>query len=95
LDSVRLNSDRGLLALEREMRNVKLRGRGNELADYDIVMGKLQHWAHRLFPSYTFDDCLDKLEKLGTKKVVNVSMHTYKYFKLILNIFCTLSLRRH
>lgn len=72
LDAARLGSARGLLALEAEMRGVKLQGRGHELADLDVVMGRLQHWAHRLFPSYTFDDCLDKLEKLGSKKTVAV-----------------------
>ncbi|KAF4520750.1 hypothetical protein B566_EDAN007379 [Ephemera danica] len=74
LDPERLNGPRGLLTLEAEMRTLKLRGRGHELEDLDLVLGRLQHWAHRLFPSYTFDDCLEKLEKLGSKKTVNVQL---------------------
>ncbi|XP_059474989.1 TIMELESS-interacting protein [Neocloeon triangulifer] len=74
LDPQRLMGPRGLLALEAEMKGVKLKGRGHEFDDLDLVMSKMQHWAHRLFPSYTFDDCLEKLEKLGSKKNVMVEM---------------------
>ncbi|XP_065341429.1 TIMELESS-interacting protein [Cloeon dipterum] len=76
LDPQRLMGPRGLLALEAEMKDVKLKGRGHELQDLELVLGKMQHWAHRLFPSYTFDDCLDKMEKLGSKK--NVMVHLKK-----------------
>jgi TIMELESS-interacting protein len=74
LDPVRLMGPRGILALQAELKDVKLKGRGGELQDLELIMGRLQHWAHRLFPSYTFDDCLEKLEKLGAKKNVMVSM---------------------
>lgn len=73
LDPARLMGPRGILALQSELKGVKLKGRGSEMQDLELIMGRLQHWAHRLFPSYTFDDCLDKLEKLGTKKNVMVS----------------------
>ena len=38
--------------------------------DLDRVMKRLEHWGHRLFPKLDFDDFLERLEKLGTKKKV-------------------------
>ena len=35
-------------------------------------MGMLEHWAHRLFPKATFDDFIERLEKLGSKKALQV-----------------------
>jgi TIMELESS-interacting protein len=35
-------------------------------------MRYLEHWAHRLFPMMPFDEVLERIEKLGTKKEVQV-----------------------
>jgi len=78
LDPVRLMGPRGLLALQAETKDIKMKGKNHELQDLDLLMGRMQHWAHRLFPSYTFDDCLEKLEKLGSKKNVMVPYFTTK-----------------
>ena len=32
------------------------------------MMSTLEHWAHRLFPKASFDDFIERLEKLGSKK---------------------------
>lgn len=47
-------------------------GKGCEREDLAMVMKKLEHWAHRLYPKFQFDDCLDKIAALGKKKEVSV-----------------------
>lgn len=37
-------------------------------------MRYLEHWAHRLFPMMPFDEVLERIEKLGTKKEVQVRL---------------------
>jgi Replication Fork Protection Component Swi3 len=39
------------------------------------MMSKLEHWAHRLFPKLSFDDFVERLEKLGGKKEIQVILH--------------------
>ncbi|GLH16521.1 Protein TIPIN homolog [Gryllus bimaculatus] len=72
LDAERLKGSRGLTALENIFKNYKFCGKGYEKKDLDQIMKRLEHWAHRLFPKYEFDDCLEKMESLGHKKPVMV-----------------------
>ncbi|KRT84103.1 hypothetical protein AMK59_813, partial [Oryctes borbonicus] len=44
----------------------------HEEEDLRMIMKTYEYWCHRLFPKFSFDDCLAKLEKLGTKKDVQV-----------------------
>ncbi len=37
------------------------------------MMGMLEHWAHRLFPPMPFDEFIERLEKLGSKREVQVA----------------------
>lgn len=69
----RLKGPRGIGILESFFEDIKLKGKGHEKEDLDVVMGRLQHWVHRLFPRFKFDDCLDKIEKLGRKKPIQVN----------------------
>lgn len=36
-------------------------------------MQTLEHWAHRLFPKMTFGEVLERTERLGAKKEVQVT----------------------
>lgn len=47
-----------------------LKGKGHEVQDLDRVMFCMEHWAHRLFPKLNFADFLEKVETLGSKKVM-------------------------
>jgi len=38
--------------------------------DLKLLMSKLEHWAHRLFPKMSFDDFIERLERLGSKKEI-------------------------
>lgn len=54
--------------------NIQLKGKGHESEDLNAVINRLEQWTHRLFPRYTFDDAIDKLEKLGKKNEVKVML---------------------
>nr|CAG4652060.1 EOG090X0AVC [Triops cancriformis] len=70
LDADRLCGKRGLTAVLDTFKDVKLKGKHHELEDVELVMKRLEHWGHRLFPKLPFDDLLNKVEKLGSKKPV-------------------------
>lgn len=72
LDADRLKSERGLVALIGMNEKISLKGPGHEAEDLDKVMFALEHWGHRLFPKLAFDDLIEKLEQLGSKKQVSV-----------------------
>ena len=76
---------RGILALHAAFKDIKLKGKGYEKDNLDLVMKKLDHWAHRLFPKLPFDDCIERVEKLGSKKPVQVHK-----FSLIILFIATL-----
>lgn len=68
----RLKGPRGLMILESWFSDMKFKGKGHEKEDLDALMCRLELWTHRLFPKFTFDDCLNRIEKLGHKKPVMV-----------------------
>lgn len=79
LNVERLKSDRGIHTLENYFKNMKFRGKGNERDDLNAVMKHLEHWAHRLYPNYTFDDFVAQVEKLGRKKELQTHMYRYRH----------------
>ncbi|KAM6979593.1 TIMELESS-interacting protein [Aplochiton taeniatus] len=74
LDSQRLTSEKGLPALRHMFDNVKFKGKGHEVEDLNVLMQKMENWAHRLYPKLQFEDFVDKLETLGTKKEVQTCL---------------------
>nr|CAD7454635.1 unnamed protein product [Timema tahoe] len=68
LNAERLKGPRGIATLENVFKDFKFQGKGYEKHDLDRVMNQMKHWAHRLYPRFQFDDCLEKIEKLGHKK---------------------------
>nr|CAD7424510.1 unnamed protein product [Timema monikensis] len=68
LNAERLKGSRGIATLENVFKDFKFHGKGYEKHDLDRVMDQMKHWAHRLYPRFQFDDCLEKIEKLGHKK---------------------------
>ncbi len=69
----RICGPRGVRALIDTFKEVKLRGKGHEKADLDLVLAKMEHWAHRLFPQLPFDNFLETVERVGHKKPVQVT----------------------
>ncbi|KAJ8248720.1 hypothetical protein GJAV_G00227000 [Gymnothorax javanicus] len=74
LDSQRLVSERGLPALRTLFNNVKFRGKGHETEDLRLLMQKMENWAHRLYPKLQFEDFIDRVESLGSKKEVQTCL---------------------
>nr|CAG4644192.1 EOG090X0AVC [Lepidurus arcticus] len=70
LDADRLCGKRGIKILQDTFKDVKLKGKRHELEDLELVLKRMEHWAHRLFPKLPFDDVLGRIEKLGVKKPV-------------------------
>lgn len=72
LNHERLTGDRGIVVLEKSFQEVKpkFKGKGYEKEDLDLTMKVLEHWTHRLFPKLPFDNILDKIERLGSKRSI-------------------------
>lgn len=79
LNVERLKSDRGIHTVENYFKDMKFRGKGHERDDLNAVMKRLEHWAHRLYPNYTFDDFVAQVEKLGRKKELQTHMYRYRH----------------
>ncbi|XP_072236006.1 TIMELESS-interacting protein [Leuresthes tenuis] len=74
LDSQRLISEKGLPALRTMFSDVRFKGKGHEAEDLRLLMQKMENWAHRLYPKLQFEDFIDKVEKLGSKKEVQTCL---------------------
>jgi len=71
LDNERIMGARGVHTLEELFADFQPRGKGHEFEDLDLVMKKMEHWAHRLFPKLPFNSVLDIIaNRLGKRKVV-------------------------
>lgn len=44
----------------------------DQAEDLRRLMHKMENWAHRLYPKLQFEEFIDKVEKLGKKKEVQV-----------------------
>ncbi|KAH8249798.1 hypothetical protein KR032_012417 [Drosophila birchii] len=73
-----LRGPRGIQTIEDYYKDVKFKGRGHEKTDLDEILRRLQHWGHRMYPTYTFDDVLNNIERLGKKKPLQVHMTRYR-----------------
>jgi len=71
LNPERLMGPRGIQTIEDVFSDWEGRGKGKEFDDLDVVMKRLEHWAHRLYPKLPFDNVLDVVaNRLGKKKAV-------------------------
>lgn len=73
-----MKSDRGIHTLEKYCTTLKFHGKGHEKEDLNNLMKRLEHWAHRLYPNYKFDDFVGAVEKLGKKKEMQTHMYRYR-----------------
>lgn len=77
-----LRGPRGLHTIENYFKDIKFKGKGYEKDDLNEVLRRLQHWGHRMYPNYTFDDILNNIERLGKKKPLQVHMTRYRLGQL-------------
>lgn len=73
-----LTGKRGIHTIENYFKDIKYKGKGHERTDLNEVMKRLQHWAHRMYPTYKFEDVLNRVEILGKKKTLQVHMQKYR-----------------
>lgn len=78
LNVERLKGPRGIHTVEEYYKDIKFKGKGHEREDMNNIMKRLQHWAHRLYPKFAFDDTLATVEKLGKKKQLQTHMERYR-----------------
>ena len=69
---IRICGPRGVTAVAKCFQGVTLRGKEHEKSDLDMILSKMEHWAHRLFPKLPFDDCVEQIAKLGNNRSVQV-----------------------
>ncbi|XP_023236497.1 TIMELESS-interacting protein-like [Centruroides sculpturatus] len=72
LDASRLCGERGIAILPKIFEDVRFKGKGYEKEDLNKLMSTLEHWAYRMYPCVSFDECLQTIEKLGNKAPVKV-----------------------
>lgn len=73
-----LTGQRGIHTIENYFQNIKFQGKGYEKYDLDEILKRLKHWAHRMYPSYKFDDILITVERLSKKKQLQNYMYRYR-----------------
>lgn len=81
-----IGAERGVHTLEKYYNDMKYRGKGHEKEDLDNVLKRMEHWAHRLYPKYTFKDFLATAEQLGKKKQLQTHMNRYRQGMLELTV---------
>ena len=47
---------------------------GKEYEDLDVVINKMKHWAHRLYPKLPFDDVTKQIGNLGKKMQIQTNL---------------------
>lgn len=94
LNAETLKGPRGIHTLPQVFEKVHFKGKGYEEQDLNLLMKTYEYWCHRLFPKFSFDDCLARIEKLGYKKPVQVwvfeatqNMSTVSFCRLTLKKF--------
>lgn len=85
LDPNLLMGARGLPALRAMTHQLKFKGVDHEYEDLNLLMSKLEHWAHRLYPKYTFTDTLEKLETLSGKAQIKTAMERMRMGMPLIN----------
>ncbi|CAH8432102.1 unnamed protein product [Schistosoma turkestanicum] len=75
LDPQRLLSNKGLPALLEDFKKVKFRGKGYEFQDLNRLLFVYEAWSNRLVPRMSFDEVIDRLENVGSKREIRVALH--------------------
>jgi len=71
LNPERLMGPRGIQTIEDLFGDWESKGKGKEFDDLEVVMKRMEHWAHRLYPKLPFDSVLDVVaNRLGKKKAI-------------------------
>lgn len=78
LTTALLKGPKGAHTIEKYFQGFKFHGKDHEKEDLDRIMKRMEHWCHRLYPKFNFDDCLAKIENLGNKRDLQVFLRKYR-----------------
>ena len=62
---------------------------GKEFEDLDIVIDRMQHWAHRLYPKLPFDDVTKQILHVGKKMQIQTNVKKIRMGEDLDPIFTT------
>lgn len=79
LDESLLTSKKGIVQLIDMFKDIKYKGKGYEKEYLDKILFKIEHWGHRLFPRMKFEDFVEKVENLGSKRAVKTFVKKLRY----------------
>ena len=60
-------------------------GKGREFDDLNVVLKKMEHWAHRLYPKLPFDDVMDRVAFLGKKQSIRAFLRYKKRLPFVVS----------
>ncbi|GAA5991144.1 hypothetical protein JCM11641_004045 [Rhodosporidiobolus odoratus] len=78
MDDERLLSEVGFPKLRRELKKVKIKGKGHEMQDLRRVLTLYQLWTHEMYPRTNLKDTLQTVEKLCRKRNVQSALKQYR-----------------
>ncbi|CAG9863533.1 unnamed protein product [Phyllotreta striolata] len=67
-DEHTLKTPKGLQAIKGHFQDFEPKGKGYEDKDLNAIIKRYEYWCHRLYPKFTFDDTIERLEVLGNRK---------------------------
>lgn len=73
-----LKGPKGVHKIEKYFEGFKYYGQGREKEDLDRIMKRIEHWCHRIYPKFNYDDCLAKVAHLGNKRDLQVFLKKYR-----------------
>ncbi|KAF5280324.1 hypothetical protein FQR65_LT03133 [Abscondita terminalis] len=85
LNVERLKGPRGIQTIEGIFEKVKFKGRGYEEHDLKTLLKGYQYWCHRLYPKFMFEDCIERIERLGTNKLLQTHIKKIRMDMLFLD----------
>ncbi|KAL1513851.1 hypothetical protein ABEB36_003199 [Hypothenemus hampei] len=83
LNEETVKGPRGIAALPTYFDRVTFKGKGYEEQDLKAILKTYEYWCHRMFPKYPFDTCIERLEKLGSKKAVQTHIKRIRFDLLV------------
>ncbi|ENN74520.1 hypothetical protein HUJ04_004648 [Dendroctonus ponderosae] len=83
LNAETLKGPKGIATLPSYFERVNFKGKGHEEQDLHAIIKTYEYWCHRLFPKFPFEACVDKLEKLGSKKSVQTHIKRIRFDLLV------------
>jgi len=74
LTEVHLLGQKGINILPKFFQENHVYKEGNELENLNHFFHNMERWCHNMYPKWQLDMCLEKIERLGQKKSVQVAM---------------------